>query len=138
MNRPSKNQLFVWGKNDYGQLGLGDDAKDKVITDPKKLNVSEIAWTQVACGLFHTAAVSSNGEAFTWGWGGFGQLGHGDRRNRSVATKVEIPGGEAVVKIACGTRHTAAVTGAGKLFTWYVSSCYNHFFYSFINQMNTG
>ena len=124
MSRPSKHQLFVWGKNRYGQLGLG--CESKVITELRILNVPDTTWTQVACGLFHTAAVSSNGEVFTWGCSGNGQLGHGDCMDRNVPKKVEIPGGEVVVKVACGVYYTAAVTRAGKLFTWYVSN-FNHF-----------
>jgi alpha-tubulin suppressor-like RCC1 family protein len=30
----------------------------------------------VACGLWHTAAVSDSGDLYTWGWGRFGQLGY--------------------------------------------------------------
>ena len=118
MNRPSKKQLYVWGDNEYGQLGLGHWTK---IMLPMIINVPGTTWNQVACGDTHTAAVSSNGEVFTWGWGYYGQLGHGDHIDRTVPTKVEIPGGEAVVKVTCGTLHTAAVTASGKLFTWYVS-----------------
>ena len=119
MNRPLKKQVLVWGNNNYGQLGLG--CESKAIMDPRILNVPNTTWTQVACGLFHTAAVSSDGEVFTWGYGYYGQLGHGDRKDRTVPTKVEIPGGEAIVKVACGDEHTAAVTATGKCFTWYVS-----------------
>jgi len=30
----------------------------------------------IACGLWHTAAVSDSGDLYTWGWGRFGQLGY--------------------------------------------------------------
>ena len=121
MNHPSKKELFVFGYNSFGCIGLGDDDVNKVIMDPRKLNVPSTMWTQVACGNYHNATVSSNGEVFTWGWGGDGQLGHGDSNDRRVPTKVEIPEGEVVVKVACGSYHTVAVTRTGKLFTWYVS-----------------
>ena len=125
MNRPSNKQLFVWGSNDNGCLGLGDEAVGKVVVDPTELSAPHgTMWIQVASGDNHIAAVSSNGDLFTWGDGGFGQLGHGDHKDRYTPTKVEIPGGEAVVKVACGLLHTAAVTATGKLFTWYVRSCY--------------
>ena len=129
MNSPSNKQLYVWGENLFGQLGLGDD-NIRPIKDPTRLNVPHsTSWAQVACSPYHTVAVSSNGEVFTCGNGFSGRLGHGDEKDRSRPTKVEIPGGENVVKVACGRVHTAAVTRTGKLFTWYVaSSCY-HFFY---------
>ena len=118
---PSSKEVYLWGINYSGCLGFEEVNVDKMITDPRKLSVPQIMWTQVACGPLHTVAVSSNGELFTWGYGGFGILGHGDEKDRSVPPKVEIPGGEKVVKVACGTYHTAVVTRTGKLFTWYVS-----------------
>ena len=128
---PSAKDLFLWGCNSDGQLGFGY-AVDERTTYPRKLrdphNVPNIMWNQIECGLYYNAALSINGELFTWGWGYYGQLGHGDRKDRSVPTKVEIPGGEAVVKVSCGMIHTAAVTASGKLFTWYVCNC-NHSFY---------
>ena len=118
MSRPSKKQLYVWGYSEYGCLGLGNSTDGK---EPRKVNVPDITWAQISCGPHHTAAVSSNGELFTWGGGFDGKLGHGDFNGRRVPTKVEIPGGEKVVKVACGSYHTAAVTATGKLLTWYVS-----------------
>ena len=122
-------QVFVWGCNYWGQLGFGDEALYKMITDPTELIAPDgTTWAQIVCGVHNTAAVSNNGEVFTWGSGIGGNLGHGDLDERAVPTKalptkVKIPGGEAVVKVACGTGHTAAVTSTGKIFTWYVS-CY--------------
>ena len=127
INRPSQKQLFVLGNNKNGVLGLGDETVDETITDPTELNAPDgTTWAQIACGWCHTAAVSSNGDLLTWGSGTSGKLGHGDWKwdNRHAPTEVEIPGGEAVVKVACGRWHTAAVTSTGKLFTWYVRSCY--------------
>ena len=125
-------QLLVWGFNNDGTLGLGEEAVDENIADPTKLNAPhDTAWIQIVCGKYHTAAVSSNGDLYTWGSGRKGRLGHGNKTDRHAPTKVKIPGGEAVVKVACGHQHTAAVTRTGKLFTWYVSIL-------FINQIKVG
>ena len=132
MNRASAKELFLWGGNYDGRLGLGDDAVSTFFMDPTKLSVPDIPWAQVACGLCHTAALSSNGEVFTWGSGNWGRLGHGDQNHRFVPTKVEIPGGERIVKVSCGDYHTAAVTASGKLFTWYVR---RGAFVSFLNRI---
>lgn len=37
----------------------------------------------IACGTGHSAAVSVNGELFTWGQGEDGRLGHGDSNNQT-------------------------------------------------------
>ena len=43
---------------------------------------------EVSCGGFHTAAISESGELFTWGGGEHGQLGHGDKVNKTVPCAV--------------------------------------------------
>lgn len=59
--------IYVWGSNYYGQLGLGKDAlqlepRPKII---QSLMGIPIAFT--ACGGNHTFAVSKSGAVFGWG-----------------------------------------------------------------------
>ena len=60
----------------------------------------------VSCGSRHTAAVSKDGTIRAWGWNARGQLGTGDRIDRSTPTAVEIPGGRRAARVACGWWHT--------------------------------
>ena len=89
-SNPSSKKVYLWGSNKCGQLRLGGNAVDKMkmIWEPRKLNVPDITWAQVACGPCCTAALSSNGELFIWDLGWNGQLGHGILERRSVPTKV--------------------------------------------------
>ena len=68
----------------------------------------------------HTAGLTKNGEVFTWGANSNGQLGHGDRRNRTVPTKVASLAGLVITQISCGGFYTAALTDKGELLTWCV------------------
>ena len=52
----------------------------------------------------------------------YGQLGHGDKKPRSVPTKVESLDGLVITKISCGAFHTAALIDKGDVLTWYVRS----------------
>jgi regulator of chromosome condensation len=58
----------------------------------------------VACGAFHTIAVTKAGRTFTFGCGGNGRLGHGDTAGRDEP--VEIPlrrfKGDRIVFVAAG------------------------------------
>lgn len=73
---------------------------------------------QVTCGSYHTAAVSGNGDLFTWGGGMYGKLGHGNEMGHSTPKRVEALTGLAVSQIACGSRHTVAVVSNGALYSW--------------------
>ena len=111
--------IFAWGSNEDGELRFGDAFSDrKEVSDPTKVSIENVTWTQIACGRYHTVALSINGEVFTWGSNDYGQLGHGDQKDRNVPTKVESLSGEIIVKIACGHDHTAVVTERGKVLTW--------------------
>lgn len=47
------------------------------------------AHLQISCGPFHCAAVSADGQLFTWGEGFGGKLGHGDQGSRAHPALVQ-------------------------------------------------
>jgi alpha-tubulin suppressor-like RCC1 family protein len=80
----------------------------------------KLEWIQIECGAYYTVGLTKNGEVFTWGTNGEGELGHGDEKDRRVPTKVAGLDGLVIIKISCAYNHTAAVTDKGELYTWYV------------------
>ncbi|NXR94794.1 RCCD1 protein, partial [Hypocryptadius cinnamomeus] len=66
---------------------------------PQDLEVSA-----VSCGSRHTAAVTRGGELYTWGWGKYGQLGHGNSTSSDQARRVEhlVAQGLRVEEVVCG------------------------------------
>ena len=71
----------------------------------------------VSFGLKHGAAISSNGDLYTWGSNSSGQLGHGDIGSY-VGTPTKVPGISDVVSICLGDSHSTAITASGDLYTW--------------------
>ncbi|MCY1070045.1 hypothetical protein OV090_35205 [Nannocystis sp. RBIL2] len=69
----------------------------------------------LALGVGHTCALQG-GEVYCWGYGAHGQLGLGDRRDRSEPTRV--PGLADVVALAAGTWHTCALRRGGDVLCW--------------------
>lgn len=65
----------------------------------------------VACGGYHSAAITSKGELFTWGWNHFGQLGIENNQDQSVPTLVTALRGKKITWVSCGEGHTTAVIG---------------------------
>ena len=77
------------GDGEHGQLGHGEGAGRRPHPSPRAGDeLSGVRLLQVECGTHHTAAVTAAGQLFTWGAGGFGQLGHGARQGESVPRAV--------------------------------------------------
>ena len=55
---------------------------------------------------------------YVWGRGGDGQLGIGETSSMLTPTRVKDLSKHAIVSLACGGKHTAAVTDTGDVFTW--------------------
>ncbi|XP_068482265.1 ultraviolet-B receptor UVR8 isoform X2 [Phaseolus vulgaris] len=70
-------ELYMWGKNTSGQLGFGKRAPNIVPLPTKVEYLDGINIKMAALGSEHTLAISDGGEAFSWGMGESGRLGHG-------------------------------------------------------------
>jgi len=76
---------------------------------------------RVSCGEYHAAAISENGEVYTWGLGSLGQLGHrslqsGDKE--LIPRRVVALEGIVTRDVSCGGVHSCAVTEGGALYAW--------------------
>lgn len=120
--------LQSWGYNELGQLGRGFTCDG--LQGPRVLNAyakhldeapEVVKITQVACGEYHTAAISDTGDVYTWGFGNMGQLGHCSLQAEDkelLPRRVVALEGIHVTSIACGGVHTCAVTEKGALYAW--------------------
>ncbi|KAG6468235.1 hypothetical protein ZIOFF_072808 [Zingiber officinale] len=114
-----QGEVFAWGEQSGGQLG---HSTDRDVTRPHLVE-SLVLWNMdyIACGEYHTCAVSTTGDLFTWGDGTHytGLLGHGTDASHWIPKKVSGPlDGLQVMSIACGTWHSALITSNGKVFTF--------------------
>ncbi|CAD7972243.1 unnamed protein product [Amoebophrya sp. A120] len=108
------NEVYTWGSNKSGQLGLGPDWQEVPLPRTiRSLNSKNIR--QISCAEHHTAAVSESGVLYTWGRGQNGRLGHGCKSNEMLPKPVETLFGQHVAQVSCGDFHTACVcvTGGG-------------------------
>lgn len=114
-----QGELFSWGEESGGRLGHGiekDFGRPRLVEFLAVTNVD-----YVACGEFHTCAISTAGDLYTWGDGSHnaGLLGHGTDASHWIPKRVSGPlEGLVVSAVACSTWHTALATVDGKLFTF--------------------
>jgi alpha-tubulin suppressor-like RCC1 family protein/glucan-binding YG repeat protein len=69
----------------------------------------------VSLGQSHSAAITTNGDLYTWGANYYGQLGNGTKISRST-TPVKIMSN--VASVSLRNFHSAAITTSGDLYTW--------------------
>lgn len=69
----SDGTLWAWGRNDFGQLGLGDNNNR---TTPTPVG-NDNDWYKVSGGYDHTIAIKFDGTLWTCGRNDYGQLGIG-------------------------------------------------------------
>ncbi|KAM7169898.1 putative E3 ubiquitin-protein ligase HERC4 isoform 2-T3 [Macrochelys suwanniensis] len=73
----------------------------------------------ICCGEDHTAALTKEGGVFTFGAGGYGQLGHNSTSHEINPRKVFELMGSIVTQIACGRQHTSAfVPSSGRIYSF--------------------
>uniref|UniRef100_A0A453D4E1 Uncharacterized protein n=1 Tax=Aegilops tauschii subsp. strangulata TaxID=200361 RepID=A0A453D4E1_AEGTS len=122
------------GLPQYGQLGHGTDneynTKDssvKLSYDPQPrpraiAALSEKTIVKVACGTNHTVAVDSSGFVYTWGYGGYGRLGHREQKDEWQPRLVEIFQRHNVLPpnaiLSAGSANCACTAGGGQLYMW--------------------
>ena len=89
------------------------DRSNHTLLDTSRLDENQ-EWTQIDCGIHHTAALTKKGEVFTWGADNYyGQLGQGFIHSRGIATKVVALDGLVIIKVSCSEYHKAALTDKG-------------------------
>ncbi|TVU10475.1 hypothetical protein EJB05_44009 [Eragrostis curvula] len=116
MGLTSDGQLWSWGANSNFELGRGSNSSDwrpQLIPSLKNIRV-----IQVACGGYHSLALTDEGEVLSWGHGGHGQLGHPNLQNHRVPLSIKALSEERIVYIACGGSTSAAISEKGDLYMW--------------------
>lgn len=113
----SSYDVLAWGSGFKGKLGLADDHNRMTPTSIPTLKRKHIR--DIACGSFHTLAVTETGDVYSWGIGERGQLGHGDLENRKTPWPILGLQGHEIGTIAAGEAHSLCASRDGnKVWAW--------------------
>ena len=108
----SNGSLWTWGRNNYGQLGVGDTTDRNI---PTRIG-SETNWKQISAGDYHTVAIKSDGSLWAWGFNRYGEIGDGSKITRTSPVRIGIDADWK--RIAAGGGHTVAIKNDGSLWLW--------------------
>ena len=108
--------VYVWGLNGLGQLGLGHNLSPYGLTRNDFLSDLDIAEIHVAAD--HSIVLTTAGDVYIWGSGNGGVLGFGDSANRNIPTRNDFLSGLDIAEIHPGGGHTLILTTAGDVYVW--------------------
>ncbi|MDD3113550.1 MAG: InlB B-repeat-containing protein [Candidatus Izemoplasmatales bacterium] len=125
----SMGNVFAWGRNNYGQLGIGDDTITTRTTPvnmtlefslPENESITDISLHENVSG-----AISSLNRVFTWGENSFGGLGTGGSGGEAhkespydITDNFPMDPLDKITSISVGKWHMGAVSDFGRIFTW--------------------
>ncbi|MDR2153287.1 MAG: hypothetical protein LBO72_10760, partial [Helicobacteraceae bacterium] len=107
-------KLYAAGKNNRGQLGLGDTSDRYFFTHISDLDDKTIV--ALAADGEHSMALDAEGKLYAAGNNGNGQLGLGDRDNRENFTLVSSLKGKKIVAVSVGDYYSLALDAEGKVY----------------------
>eukprot|EP00271_Cylindrocystis_brebissonii_P013204 TRINITY_DN32856_c0_g1_i2.p1 TRINITY_DN32856_c0_g1~~TRINITY_DN32856_c0_g1_i2.p1 ORF type:complete len:525 (+),score=120.90 TRINITY_DN32856_c0_g1_i2:199-1773(+) len=100
-------QCYAWGRNESGQLGLGDLSDRGTPTRVEGALAKQVV-VKAAAGRKHSSIITEDGSSFSWGLNQHGQLGTGSLKaamEKSPAKVVNLTAGAATF-VACGAEFT--------------------------------
>ena len=122
------------GCPEYGQLGHGTDnqynssaSSLKMFFQPQPTPrlisaLSNKKMLQIASGNNHSLALDGDGHLYSWGFGGYGRLGHNIQRDEFAPRRIEFFENRLALpldcKIACGGMFSFATIKGGQLYVW--------------------
>lgn len=130
-------EVFTYGLPQYGQLGHGTDheyntsaSSIKIVYEPQPHPKRVVAngfgerkIVKLSCGVNHVACFDDAGKIWTWGFGGYGRLGHRVQKDEFAPKMVEIQGGDrnlcpADAVIGAGSTSTFVSALQGQLYAF--------------------
>jgi alpha-tubulin suppressor-like RCC1 family protein len=112
LNLKDDGTVWAWGKNNEGQLGLGDFAERNTPTKiPGLTNIIDIS-----VGQTFSMALKSDGTVWTWGSNQYGELGNNSLVKST--TPIQVPGLTNITQISAAAVHSMALKSDGTVWTW--------------------
>ena len=127
----SDGTVWMTGYNDHGELGNGT----KGIHSSKfvKVKIDENTYltniVKIAAGEYHMLAVTKEGEVYSWGHNGYGQVGINSNTSTEIyAKKVIDTTGEGslknIIDVSAGQYYSIALDKDGNVYAWGAGTSY--------------
>jgi alpha-tubulin suppressor-like RCC1 family protein len=107
-------KVYAAGHNNAGQLGLGDETDRNAFTEVTSLSDKNII--AISAGYLHSLALSNDGKVYAAGRNINGQLGLGDKTDRTTFIEVTDLNGKNIIAISAGSFNSFTISNNGKVY----------------------
>ncbi|XP_014478638.1 PREDICTED: regulator of chromosome condensation [Dinoponera quadriceps] len=112
-----KGDIYVFGLNNYYQIGLKDAATH--FHPQMSKTFSGKVWKHISSGQHHTIALDDEGQVFVMGRKEYGRLGLGTNcTDAKELTPVPVLSSAKCIDVGAGSAQSFAVTESGELYSW--------------------
>ena len=106
--------LWVWGRGGNGQMGNNTTTTQ---SSPVQTVSAGNNWKLAAVGVYHLAAIKTDGTLWSWGYGASGEMGDNTAAGKSSPVQT-VSAGTDWKLVACGFYFTSAIKTDGTLWLW--------------------
>ena len=107
----SHNRLYSWGKNDHGQIGIGEISYNEISKPVLIEYFNDKNIVQICCGHQFSSVLTSDGRVHLWG-----KYKHNHNNDNCFVTPIENELNEEIKSIHCSRNQTFCVTINGNVY----------------------
>ena len=111
--------VMSFGSAASGQLGHGDLRELEEVHTPRLIEALQGKKVlQVSAGHSHCLALLAGGDVMSFGWGRWGQLGHGTEYSEPLPKLIEVLLGSKVLQVSAGGLHSLLLLEGGAVMSF--------------------
>jgi alpha-tubulin suppressor-like RCC1 family protein len=114
----SQGQVYSFGYNDCGQLGLGDRENRDIPTLISLGSRNNDPIVAISAGCHHSLILTSRGQVYSFGRGEYGQLGTGFISNQVIPSPILNQNIGIIVALAAGESQSLILNSQGQVYSF--------------------